>query len=126
MIKKIKIVSVHKDIHQETNSYFLDVTVNLLDIDESLVTEENDGVIKTETLKRAYNFGTPAEEIKQDLLKVLALSVSEDEAKILNAETEKLNNEADQTISELDGFEDAVDFELPVVEPANGDGSGQS
>lgn len=113
MIKKLKLVSVKKDIHQETGQYFLDVEVNILDIDESLITTKKDGVIKTEVRKFAYPFGSTAEEIKQDLAKVLALAVSEEQSQVLNAETEKLNNEADKTISDLDGFVDSKDFDIP-------------
>lgn len=116
MTKQLKVVSVTKEIHQETNSYFLDVSVELSTIDA-------DGeVVATESKKYAYPFGSTAEEIKAELAKTLNLAISEDQDKILNAETERLNKQADETIADLDGFESNSEYELPEAPAEAGEG----
>lgn len=104
MPKILKVVSVKKDIHQETNSPFLDVTVELSDIGES------GEVITSEVKKFGYPFGTSAEVIKQDLTKVLSTTIADEQLKVLNAETEELNKQADEVINEVSGFELGSDF----------------
>lgn len=99
MSKTLKVVSVKKEIHQETQQPFLDVAVEISEI------AEDGSVVGSELRKFGYTFGTTADVIKEDLQKVLKLSIAEDEAKVLNAETDELNKKADEVIEDITGFE---------------------
>jgi hypothetical protein len=97
MTRILKIVSARKEILQETKEPFLDIGINIYekadDGSETLVEEK----------KFAYPFATPVEDIKADLTKCLATSISDAEMAIANQLTEQLNKQADETIASLEG-----------------------
>jgi hypothetical protein len=85
-----KIVDAKKDILQENNTPFLDVTYEILDGSNTL-----------ETRKRSFDIAATPDEIKAEIAKDVEVFAQEQELAIKNKEADEADKAASDTIENL-------------------------